>query len=159
MTRARSYALSPVGGGGGGRRSVFQTVAVEQVVGLLAADGWSMTPGVVQHCGNMWSTVGASKVTEDLFQRYRWLETQSCHQHPPMSSFREHAISKEVLHKVHRCGPLPMQPLCASEAKASALPKAMYRPSPKFASEDFNGIVGQTTPPWFTCTSTSAALP
>lgn len=118
-----------------------------------------MTPGVVQHCGNMWSTVGASKVTEDLFQRYRWLETKSCHQHPPLSSFWEHGISKEVLHKVYRFDPLPMQPLCASEAKVSALPKAMYRPSPKAASVDFRGIVGQATPPWFTCTSTSAALP
>lgn len=55
------------------KRSVFNTIVVEQAVAMLEDDGWRASEKFVLHCKAQWSIVGASKATEDIFQRYRWL--------------------------------------------------------------------------------------
>ena len=135
--------------------SVFETRAVQQVVGIMKVEHWKDSKRAQEWAKRKYSSLIQTQIIEDGFQRERLKETRSAAKTFNEATAWHTLIKKKVLAKVHKFKTFPMA--AARRGVQKKVKQRLYHPSASKTSCDLKAItLGKTTQAsWWTCNSST----
>lgn len=132
-------------------RSPFNLIFVQQIVEIAKSSNWTITDGLLDVVRKAWSTMGASKIIEDAWQRERFQEERdSVNRRVKMEKVWMNPVIKKVLPEVHRFAEIPYGDQPIGKGLKDLNIQALFHPKVKDATVDVRSIEGRSgTAGWY----------
>lgn len=138
-------------------RSPFNLILVQQIVEIAKGSGWTITEGLLHVVRQAWSTMGASKIIEDAWQRERFQEERdSVNRRVQLGKVWMNLVIKKVLPEVHRFEEIPYEHQPIGRGLKDLNIQALFHPKVKDATVGVRSIEGKSaTAGWHSLSPTN----